>query len=305
MSDSNGTDGTLRFYETFPFPGMRPMDQDGLILLRHLSATVKARSGTSMGAGLRLLDAGCGTGNTSVALARLYAGAEVVAIDQSGPSLERARGLAEHEGLTNIHVVRHDLMTSLPRGESYDIILCLGVLHHLADMKRGLSNLKAVLKNDGHLYLWIYGKHGRYLHSLNMRCLQMLTGSADTPEETVQVAEEFVRKTDDGSPLKLLLGRTPLKETQWQTFTDPVWIADQFLNPHEVLIDMEELLEMLDEVGLELREVLGGNVDMARLLNSPHLYKRFQMLDERRKLIAKDLLLKPERYFVHLTIPEE
>ena len=45
-----------------------------------------------------------------------------------------------------------------------------------SDMGRVLANLRGCLNPGGHLYLWVYGKHGRYRHSLNMRLLAMLTG---------------------------------------------------------------------------------------------------------------------------------
>ena len=44
---------------------------------------------------------------------------------------------------------------------SFDFILSIGVLHHLCDPVKGLNILKSVLKEDGGMYLMVYGKIGR------------------------------------------------------------------------------------------------------------------------------------------------
>src|SRR5207253_7021171 len=49
--------------------------------------------------GLRVLDAGCGTGNTAVAIAEAYPEIEVVGIDLSETSLQHTRALARKRGV--------------------------------------------------------------------------------------------------------------------------------------------------------------------------------------------------------------
>jgi hypothetical protein len=105
---------------------------------------------------------------------------------------------------------------------------------------------------------------------------------------------------DNGSALRDLIGQTKTDEMQRKAFTDPVWIADQFLNPQEILIDMEGLLNLARSSGLELAQVLGMSGITAQLLGSAPLMKRFEQLSPSDQLIARDLLLKPERYFVVL-----
>jgi len=72
MSDEEPDALTRRvqaFYERYHFPSFRPVEQDGLILMRRLARIASTWKGRESGRQMRVLDAGCGTGNTLVARA--------------------------------------------------------------------------------------------------------------------------------------------------------------------------------------------------------------------------------------------
>lgn len=300
MSRRLATDESRRFYERYPFPGSRPIDQDGLILLRRITRSLTPRLEGSGGSVLRVLDAGCGTGNTAVALARQFPSVEVLGVDQSAPSLEKARTAAGALGLKNIRFRKRDLTKPLTGEGSFDLVLCLGVLHHVADTKAVLLNLRRALRRDGELYLWIYGKHGRYRHSLNMRLLALLQTVPPACPDPVELAREFLRNSGENGAMADLLGNVRTGALQERSFDDPVWIADQWLNPGETLMDMTQLLRLATRAGLSIEEAIGMNQNAAGRLLPPPLVARFRQLGPRRQLIALDLLMKPERYFLRL-----
>jgi SAM-dependent methyltransferase len=288
------------FYEQCHFPGNRPLDHDGLILTRRFASSVARCAREKKGKQIRVLDAGCGTGNTSIALARQYKNVEFVGLDNSAASLEKARQEAERQQIRNLSFLRWDLMNPVPYDGKLDIVLCLGVLHHTANMARALCNLRNCLDTWGDLYLWIYGRHGRHRHSLNVRLLAMLLGTGARTAAASDLAMEFAFNVDNGAPLDDLLGRNRLDPMHRLTLEDPVWIADQFLNPHETLLDLEELTGLATACGLEIEQLLGIRDDLSSYFNSAALYGRFRKLSGEDRLIALDLLLKPERYFVLL-----
>lgn len=300
MYEQTVTEKSKEFYELYQFPGTRPIDQDGLILLRRITKSMEDRLTERNRGVLRVLDAGCGTGNTSIALARRFPSVEFLGIDQSEASLEKARSAARTPGLENIQFRNWNLMKPLHGEEPFDLILCLGVLHHTVDMKTGLTNLRSVLRSDGELYLWIYGKHGRYRHSLNIRLLALLRTAGPQETDPVRLAREFIRHTEENGVMKDLLGNIKAGALEQRAFDDPVWIADQFLNPHETLIEMKQLLRLATSSGFMLDDVVGMNEDAAKRLLPPLLEERFRRLTRRQQLIALDLILKPERYFVIL-----
>jgi SAM-dependent methyltransferase len=300
MSREAVTAKVRSFYERYPFPGTRPVDQDGLILLRRLTKGVSRRLEGKRSRALRILDAGCGTGHTSVSLARQFPSADIVGIDQSSASLEEARGAAGALGLPNVRFRKWNLMRPLADERPFDLVLCLGVLHHTADMGAALANLRRALRSDGELYLWIYGKHGRYRHSLNMRLLALLQAAGPRGGDPVELARALLGHSAENGAMRDLLGNVRTGALEERAFDDPVWIADQFLHPHETLVEMTELLRLAAGAGLAVVEAVGMNEAAAKRLLPPLLQERFLQVGRHRQWIALDLLLKPERYFVIL-----
>jgi 2-polyprenyl-3-methyl-5-hydroxy-6-metoxy-1,4-benzoquinol methylase len=298
MSEQTITQKSRKFYEKYQFPGNRPIDHDGLIFMRRFYQSISKISAPKNK--IRILDAGCGTGNTSLSLANQFKEIEFVGLDQSGPSLKKAISNAKKNRLINLTFRKWNLLQPLPSHEKFDLALCLGVLHHTADMKKVMINLNNALKDNGEMFLWIYGKHGRYNHSLNIRLLRMLLEVKPVPENIIELASDFVLKTGQGVPLTDLIGKIKTGPMQLNAFKDPVWIADQFLNPHELLIDMEELMELVRSTGFKISYVLGMEDKISQKFNSPELSQRFLKLSKNKRLVAYDLLIKPERYFVVL-----
>jgi 2-polyprenyl-3-methyl-5-hydroxy-6-metoxy-1,4-benzoquinol methylase len=100
-------------------------------------------------AGKRLLDFGCGTGQTSTQLAAL--GAFVVGIDISPELIELARRRAELDGVTD-HVQFQNVDLLKAPADSFDLILCSAVLHHV-DSSVVLPILRSYLKPGGKIVI--------------------------------------------------------------------------------------------------------------------------------------------------------
>ncbi|MCX7829503.1 MAG: class I SAM-dependent methyltransferase [Acidobacteria bacterium] len=68
----------------------------------------------------------------------------------------------EKDGKKNITLVRTDLKKLPFADEYFDLIFCVGVLHHIDNMEEALNELWRVLKPNGKLGLWVYGKEGNF-----------------------------------------------------------------------------------------------------------------------------------------------
>lgn len=297
MSEDIITKKSKQFYENYQFPGNRPVDKDGLILIRRFSHSLNKTK--SIGK-IRVLDAGCGTGNTSVSLAKQFSDVEFYGVDNCKASLSKANSLAKANKITNVQYRRWNLVNPLPFTFQFDIIVCLGVLHHTSNMQTVLQNLADSLSDKGELYLWIYAQTGRYKHSLNMKLLKILNNFKPKTMDSIEFANEFILNTCGGKFLKDLTGTSNTYLLQTEAAADPVWIADQFLNPHEELISMDQLLKMVNNCGLKVKSLLGINEDVSDFIGSPLVSNIFRKLKGNKRLIALDLLYKPERYFVIL-----
>jgi SAM-dependent methyltransferase len=79
--------------------------------------------------GLRILDAGCGTGVSTLSLARLNPGSTVVGIDVSPVSLDLARRRTEAAGIEGVSFLEHDLESPLPADlGQFDFVVARNIL---------------------------------------------------------------------------------------------------------------------------------------------------------------------------------
>jgi demethylmenaquinone methyltransferase / 2-methoxy-6-polyprenyl-1,4-benzoquinol methylase len=127
-------------------------------LLNHLlSANVDKRwrrlvareLGGSLGAGSRVLDVACGTGDLSLALAEAGA-AEIVGLDFCRPMLEIAQRKAGEDARL-IPFVEGDALRLPFAGGSFDAVTIAFGLRNLAGVAEGLGELRRVLKTGGRL----------------------------------------------------------------------------------------------------------------------------------------------------------
>ena len=107
--------------------------------------------------GKTCLDAGCGSGRYSVALA-IHGAAKITAVDVSSTGLETARNNAKE--FNQIQFQQASVLNLPFPDQSFDLVWCAGVLHHTDNFDKGLSELTRVLKPNGKLFLLVYGAGG-------------------------------------------------------------------------------------------------------------------------------------------------
>lgn len=97
-----------------------------------------------------VVDVGAGTGTGSLALARRFPAAEVVAIDRSATMAERLRAAApETDAGGRLRVVLADLDVAWPEVGAVDVAWAASSLHEVADPDRVLRDVHAALRPGG------------------------------------------------------------------------------------------------------------------------------------------------------------
>lgn len=100
--------------------------------------------------GMRILDAGCGTGEALPwLLAEVEPGGYVTGIDLAAAHVEAARQFAG----ASIDVQQGDLSTAAIAPASVDFIWCVNTINHLREPIEGVTRLKALLRPRGRIAL--------------------------------------------------------------------------------------------------------------------------------------------------------
>ncbi len=105
--------------------------------------------------GKRVLDAGCGSGRWTYALASL--GAEVSAFDLTSSGLEAASSIMSE--FPNICLYQADIFHTPFPPESFDFVMSWGVLHHTADTRAAFNQLIPLIRSGGVLYVMVYEQY--------------------------------------------------------------------------------------------------------------------------------------------------
>ena len=100
-----------------------------------------------------ILDAGCGMGRNSYWCLK-YGAKKLVAFDFDIRTVNSAKRTLK--GFLNARVEYRSIY-DIDYKDKFDIVICIGVLHHLDRPKDAIKKLKSVLKQDGTLLVWVYG----------------------------------------------------------------------------------------------------------------------------------------------------
>lgn len=100
-----------------------------------------------------VLECGCG-GGQHIAEVAPYA-KSVTAVDLNTVDI----AIARNEGRDNIKLVDADLMT-LDLGKQFDIVYCIGVIHHTDDPDKVFERIYQHCKPGGKVIIWTYSAEG-------------------------------------------------------------------------------------------------------------------------------------------------
>ena len=150
-------------YEQAPYPRWLSLNLPRPGVMRAILAPHVAPDRlTMMDRPFDVLIAGCGTGRQAIQAAAAYgSNARMVAIDLSAASLGYGKRMARSYGRDTIRFVQADILDLEGLEQSFDVIECIGVLHHLADPFAGWRALCAKLRSGGLMQIALYSAVSR------------------------------------------------------------------------------------------------------------------------------------------------
>ncbi len=228
---------------------------------------------------IRILDAGCGTGVGTEYLVHLNPQATVVGIDLSEGALNVAKERCQRSGANRVEFHNLSLFDVDELSGEFDLINCVGVLHHTPEPIRGIQALAKKLASGGLMHIFVYAELGRWEISLMQKAIALLQGDKRGDyRDGVSVG----RKLFDSLPehnriVKREKERWALENQRDENF------ADMYVHPQEIDYNIETLFELIDASGLDFVGFSNpGYWNLARLLaKAPELIERAENLGER------------------------
>ena len=190
-----------------------------------------------------VLIAGCGT-SQAASFALSHPAARVVGVDVSATSIEHHEKLKRKYRLTNLEMRQWPVERIGDLDERFDVIVCTGVLHHLADPDAGLRALRSALKPDGAMYLLVYAPYGRAgVYVLQEYC------------RTLGIGTSKQEVNDLAAALQVLPQHHPLFAAQGgsREFLAGDPLADALLNPRERSYSVPQLFDFIERNDLKLQ----------------------------------------------------
>jgi SAM-dependent methyltransferase len=188
-----------------------------------------------------ILVAGCGT-SQAARHALMEPEARVIAIDLSETSLRHTRDLQRKHDIRNLQLHQLAIERIGELGETFDQIVCTGVLHHLSDPDGGLRALRDVLTRDGAMHVMVYAPYGRTgIYMMQEYCRLLGIGVRD---EDLRDLGQTVQALPIDHPITGIVKRA-------KDFAKPDALADALLNPRDRAYSVPELYDWLERCGLK------------------------------------------------------
>tara|TARA_B110000046_G_scaffold173155_1_gene195517 strand:+ start:2491 stop:3399 length:909 start_codon:yes stop_codon:yes gene_type:complete len=98
-----------------------------------------------------VLDLGCGSGRWTKYIAK-----KVKLVEAVDPSSAICSAVKLNEGEVNVRVTQASVSNIPFNDESFDFVVCLGVLHHIPNTQQALTDVVKKIKKNGSILLYLY-----------------------------------------------------------------------------------------------------------------------------------------------------
>lgn len=212
------------FYEENPFPNYDVVDTAERLGEKARRGIFARLLDNQIPADARVLEVGCGTGQLGNFLG--ISGRVVFGTDICLNSLKLGLQFKQNNGLKSPYFFQMNLFKPVFAKETFDVVICNGVLHHTTDPFGGFRSISNLVKPGGYIIVGLYNSFGRIWTDLR-RAIFRAFG------RRLQFLDPYLRRSDVDEIKKR------------------VWFADQYQHPHESKHTFDEVLGWFRETGFE------------------------------------------------------
>ena len=254
------SDKVRRMYEANPYPRWLSLTHGPPVDIRavlrrkfpHMAPLPNAEGP------LRVLMPGAGTGRHALLVAARYRDAAVTAVDLSLASLAYGKRMAARFGLDTIAFHQGDILRLGGLSEIYDLIECIGVLHHMAEPEAGFESLLRCLRTGGAIQVMVYASS----HRESIIAYRKALGDRAPPEDVVAIRalrQRIIAGNGDVADLQSLTRRPDFYATSG--------FRDLLLHVQEVSFTLARLRRMVEAAGADF---LGFEFTSGRVMQMFH-----------------------------------
>jgi ubiquinone/menaquinone biosynthesis C-methylase UbiE len=211
------------FYNDVKFPNYDDVEDFASLLDKSRKSIFAKKLDDEIPMGSNILEAGCGTGQLSIALSR-YA-RQIYGIDLSKGSLIEAKQFINSNDIKSVHLFRMNIFKLFFKENTFDVIISNGVLHHTYNPKLAFSKLVRVLKPGGIIVIGLYHRYGRIIQKIRQSSIKNF-----------------------GDSFKFLDKRFREKISDKKKYA---WFLDQYKNPSETTHTYHEVLNWFKVENIE------------------------------------------------------
>ena len=177
------------FYSELKFPGPYSIENLEFYDLEIVNNYLKFIDNRMPMSG-RVLDVGCGSGFIINFLARRHPHLKFDAIDFSD-SIDYADNFSQKVGINNITYIKEDFL-KWKSNNTYDLILCNGVLHHIPEYLKAIKKIKKLAGNKIIVGIYnYYGKLAKKIINVKFRNNVLYKDQVECPFELTFTDNEF------------------------------------------------------------------------------------------------------------------
>lgn len=211
-------------------------------------------------AGDRILDVGCGFGDTAIKLAKLVGPTgEVVGIDCCDAFLEYARKDAQTRGAANVSFVRGDAEVALPT-DQYDFVFARFGTMFFANPVAGLRNMRKALRPGGRMVHIVW--RNRVDNPWLSMAKDVVLGFLPPPGPDAQTCGPGPFSMSDESTVRAMMTAAGYDEIQFRRVDAPVFVGKDVSDAIAFQLAIGPAGEVFREAG-ELAEQKRGQIEAA------------------------------------------
>jgi len=170
----------------------------------------------------RVLDIGCGTGQTTRDAGRAAVAGSALGVDISADMIARAQALTDAEGLANVRFERADAQLHPFPSESFDVVISRFGTMFFEDPVTAFSNIRRAIGSAGRLVMMVWQAHEANEWSVSIE--RSLEGSDPAPRNPPAGSDPF--SLADPSKVQRILEAAGFANITFADIGEPVYYGE-------------------------------------------------------------------------------